>query len=289
MSTKIYTGFFLDTPIDAALPILKDIKATLEPAMKTRAEDAMCERLATLFLKVLAGKSTEPTLPLSCSQKKKDYLAKLLWGKENALTWAAQLVNIWASVSENPDTPPEDYAEDCCVLGKVVLYPHEKKTYGIAFGADDFCQLFLKQPHVHKFCYWNNSDKLPGLSDEEWETRGNIWHDLISSFWAEDDGLTYTLFTAKRFLFDAPEVKNVDAWLTQNRARLIFRRADTLLREKLSESIPQQDLSDIDYFLKLHGLAMKEIQDKTNLSTWAIARATEEVPFTYDGILTLLD
>ena len=34
MSIKIYTGFYLDTPIEEAIPVLKGIKAALEPVMK---------------------------------------------------------------------------------------------------------------------------------------------------------------------------------------------------------------------------------------------------------------
>ena len=74
MSTKIYNGFYLDVPVEKAIPILKDIKTTMEPMMTQRAKDAMCSQLAELCLDALEGKPVKPALPEFCLEARKDYL-----------------------------------------------------------------------------------------------------------------------------------------------------------------------------------------------------------------------
>jgi len=286
MSTKIYTGFYLDVPITRVLPVLKDIKAQMEPQTKARARDAMCSRLAALCVNVLNGEKKTPRLPNACSKAVAEHLEHLL-DRKDFLSWAASYVEVCAEASENPAFP-SDYIADCCIFGEAVLFPYENRTFGIASGPFAFTGAFLAMPQVHDFCYWNSCDKLPDVSGTDWEARGNIWHDLIPSFYAKDDGLTYTLFTAQRFSFEAPETKDVDAWLVKNRSNLISQRAGFLLHRKLSETTPQGELSDTNYFLKLNELAAKEIRSKPNLASWALFKASAEVPATYGGIVKII-
>ena len=288
MSIKIYTGFYLDTPVERAVPVLKDIKTALEPTMKERAENAMCSRLAALCLDHLSGKLEKSMHPASCPKGDGEYLKHLFCDEKRFLDWAAKLVDTWAKVSESPISPATDYSEDCCVLSKVVLFPHEKRTYGIACGPFGFTDAFQKLPQIHDFCYWNTTDRPANVSGVDWAERGRIWNDLLPSFWTEDDGLSYTLFTARRFDFTAPTVKAMDTWLAKNRPHLISRRAGFLLREELSKTTPQGELSDISYVLKLNDLALKVVRGKTSRSTWALGKAEKEVPSSYEDILTLL-
>lgn len=286
MSTKIYNGFYLDVPIEKAIPILKDIKTTMEPMMTQRAKDAMCSQLAELCFDALEGKPVKPAPPEFCLEARKDYLESLLQEKQ-LLNWAACFVEMKAEEAEHPSSVLK-YDEDCCVLGKVVLFPCGKRTYGIAYGTDDFCKAFLEMPQVHEFAFWNNADKPADVSDEEWMDRGNIWEELLPSFWAADDGFTYTLFNAQRLPFDPLAAEDMDAWLKKNRAGLVSRRAKFLLREKLAESTPQGEMNALSYALHLDKLARQEIKEKTNLSAWAISKVAEEIPLDYSGVLRLL-
>lgn len=288
MSIKIYTGFYLDTPIEEVVPVLKGFKAALEPVMKERAKSAMCNQLATLCLSRLNGESDKSMLPASCSKSDEEYLKYLFCTEKRFLGWAAKLVDVWANVSESPLSPATDYSEDCCVLGKVILFPCEKRTYGISRGPFGFTNAFEALPQVHDFCYWNNTDKPPAVSDADWAAREQIWNNLLPSFWSEDDGLSYTLFTARRFDFIAPEAEAMDAWLAENRTHLTAQRMGFLLREKISEATPQGELSGISYILKLHDLALMEARHKTSRSAWASSKAEKEVPASYDDILALL-
>lgn len=35
-----------------------------------------------------------------------------------------------------------------------------------------------KPSYVKNYCYWNNTDRLSGISDKEWEARGDVWEKI---------------------------------------------------------------------------------------------------------------
>lgn len=90
-------------------------------------------------------------LPASCSKSDEEYLEYLFCTEKRFLGWAAKLVDVWANVSESPRSPATDYSEDCCVLGKVILFPCEKRTYGISRGPFAFTNAFEALPQAHDF------------------------------------------------------------------------------------------------------------------------------------------
>lgn len=65
---------------------------------------------------------------------------------------------------------------------EVSVMPHGRKIYGIIFTErGKWRDLFMEQPEISDFSYWNNSDKPEGVSSQEWKRRYKVWDKILIS------------------------------------------------------------------------------------------------------------
>lgn len=63
---------------------------------------------------------------------------------------------------------------------EVVLFPHESGLYGIAYAENRAIEnAFFASEGIERFAYWNNTDRPDDVSEEAWEVRGRLWHELL--------------------------------------------------------------------------------------------------------------
>ncbi len=65
---------------------------------------------------------------------------------------------------------------------EVSFLPHGRKIYGIIFTErGKWRDLFMEQPEISDFSYWNNSDKPEGITAQEWKHRYKVWDKILIS------------------------------------------------------------------------------------------------------------
>ena len=294
MSTTIYNGFALNEKIDTIVPFLKESKKQLAPFVEDRMQGAMCNKIGELVLRILdqgcSAVSQAEMKPASCNPGPSKYI-DFLFERGDLLSWAKELVEAHAVAVENPfasTSPANDIS--CGMFLEVVLFPKGKKTYGIAFGNEEFCEAFTALPQVSEFCFWNNTDRPEGITAAEWENREKIWEELVPSFYPANDGLRYTLFQARTYLFQKPQQEQVETWFREHRQELVAKRTGTLLRAKLRALNPPPSKEEtLSYYCDLQKMARDECKRGTAMAVQAMTTAEKEVPMDWDGIVVLVE
>lgn len=63
---------------------------------------------------------------------------------------------------------------------EVVLFPHDSGLYGIAYAGNRAIEnAFFASEGIERFAYWNNTDRPDDISDDDWASRGRLWHELL--------------------------------------------------------------------------------------------------------------
>lgn len=65
----------------------------------------------------------------------------------------------------------------------ITIHPIKDKILGIPFGRTEFLELVREQPFVAPYGYWDNTDQEEGVSDEDWERRGEDWEEALGRNW----------------------------------------------------------------------------------------------------------
>ena len=93
--------------------------------------------------------------------------------------------------------PLYDFAND------LVFFPYKGGMLIQAFGND--IQKVLEEvidknvfstQGLEYFGYWDNSDPMDGLSEEEWKSRGDLWDEVMPSGIPSEDGICVNIFEA---------------------------------------------------------------------------------------------
>lgn len=72
----------------------------------------------------------------------------------------------------------------------VWVFLDKEYAYIIPYGR--FTSLNLGD-YVEEYGYWNNTDRLESLTEEEWEARGEKWEELIPHYYNREDGLIHII------------------------------------------------------------------------------------------------
>lgn len=66
---------------------------------------------------------------------------------------------------------------------EVTIHPIDDDTIlGISFTErPDIRNLLLEQDFIEEFCYWDNTDILDGVSEEDWKIRGDLWEKALGN------------------------------------------------------------------------------------------------------------
>jgi len=144
MSTKIYTGFKIDTPnIFEVLEIVKAFRTVLQPLVDQK------------FIEFY-----------------NNTIKETMGRKIKVIDAWFDLVNL--SKSEGTRIPQVD------TQFQLVLFPHKEDQcfYGMVFhDSPVWFDLWVTQPKVSYFGYWNNTDRdEENCTEEQWEHRSKVWN-----------------------------------------------------------------------------------------------------------------
>jgi hypothetical protein len=65
---------------------------------------------------------------------------------------------------------------------EIAIYLHDGEYYVIPYGdmyVRDVLNFLKEDENLTDFAYWNNTDKPDDKSQQEWDARGEIWHDIF--------------------------------------------------------------------------------------------------------------
>lgn len=60
------------------------------------------------------------------------------------------------------------------------LYHKDHGTFAMLYTNNNYTEMFEKIEGVEFFGYWNNTDPMDGVSDDEWEERGVMWKEILN-------------------------------------------------------------------------------------------------------------
>lgn len=145
MSTKIYTGFLIET--DSLACLMEKVDA-FRPWVIRQAEKKMDD-----FIRVLV---------------KSGVSASEAWR-----TWDARRIALRQTMQRDP-------AVDVEFSLSFFPEPPGGHCLGIVYTAEDaWRRKWLKQPGVHDYSYWDNADKPSRVSGPEWRQREEAWKSVL--------------------------------------------------------------------------------------------------------------
>lgn len=71
--------------------------------------------------------------------------------------------------------------------GRLYVIPHRGEPFGVrdhgVYG--DVFDFFRKDPRLVDFSYWNNTDRLEGVTQRAWDARGRVWEAIDQEGWRD--------------------------------------------------------------------------------------------------------
>lgn len=291
MSTKIYTGFCMDCPIDQAVPFLQKCREDMTPQVKELFKDAQCRAIMQLAARIAIDGDTrqiisEGMYPKLISSKSKDSLDRVM---DKPLHWANWFVERWEQQNETTEIRIEiepDYHFEL----NLCLYPFEGKTYGVAFGADRIIQLFLDLPQIHDFHYQNQTDQPENISDEEWKERERVWDSVLGNRTFAENALQYRLFD-RNTLFGFPYLKKEDVtqYLEKHRKEEIERYVRNVLTFRImEESLKKEGAREVSLYLEAARAACEEMKTGSARVEGIRTEISTKFPRTYEDCFEII-
>lgn len=204
MSTKIYNGLIFDVQIQDLLPILNQIRNKIEPIAEKKIMEASYSLMIDLAFKKTTKESVDSIFPKDFPQRKRDSFLKEIKNWDDYSFFGYLLAVEWAKYNEKTDFS-FGVLEAANVSLELSLFPYRDRTLAIPFGANDLIDALKNTTTVRDYCYWNNSDKLESVSDEEWDERGIAWDVVLPTGLPVKDGFSYTIMSS--FLMDSHVVE----------------------------------------------------------------------------------
>lgn len=169
MSTKIYEGFQI--PSDSTRALTTWV-SSITDGVKALQRERMLKAYATLFT-VLVDKSLVAQAKPTASP---DAFS------EQTPKWAI-FDSVRARQRKMLETRRRDPEIDFEV--RLVCRTHPKLGVVLGFVVSEFAsevhKLVVQAAPAIDYSYWNNVDRSEGVSDEEWDRRGDAWHDVLRS------------------------------------------------------------------------------------------------------------
>jgi hypothetical protein len=158
MSTKIYTGFkFKTNNFFEIFNELKAIRAQCIPLLEGRMNKLMAERSVTLLDRYCYYKEKfpKPTAPI-------------------VDTWLEIMERVKKVKQTSQRDPEVDFSFQICII------PYNNEFFGIYYTEQKDFKVVLESSKLFQdFSYWDNSDPLDSVSDEEWAVRGTTWDNIF--------------------------------------------------------------------------------------------------------------
>ena len=160
MSTKIYYGFeFVGVDMHQIHQHLMEFREELAPLVKEKCVKRCMWKVVSWLDRLSCGLKTEP----------ESFSSGLMVQAHDEMR--DEFREFEDSLYRNPLI---DYTFDISILfggGKILGIPFVEQR--------DFRELWLSKPFIAEYGYWNNTDRLEGLTQEEWDVRGDVWEEAL--------------------------------------------------------------------------------------------------------------
>lgn len=127
----------------------------------------------------------------------------------------------------------------------LIIVPHEDYYLALLYTEQDsFADIFLNQPEVSYYGYWNNSDKDDDVSEADWEKRKLDWESVFSSYQSPNEvGMNIALIKGMIGRFDI-NTDEVLQELTSFEDRLQSIVYEQILLERIDRDKPMTSTSN---------------------------------------------
>jgi hypothetical protein len=159
VSTRIYHGFRFKS---SSIIALQDFFMRWRETLKSLHRNELAAVLARIATDTLDRSFTNPELQVG----------KTPWSEA-----FSDVMDRQKTIKKTGSRDPEvDFDFDVSIL------PYGRKIYGIIYSErGDWRDLFLEQPEIEDFSYWNNSDRPDTISAREWNHRNKTWNTVLGS------------------------------------------------------------------------------------------------------------
>lgn len=162
MSTKIYNGFRI--PSVRNLKSIKEITERIRPGIEELAK----EKLSKFYV----IRSIESLYERAFPQWRDSEREKPINEKDSVY------YQVWNELMDRQRTMVKEQRRDPAidVDFSLVFIPHAGGTIGIYYSEDEkMSDLWLMQPEVQSYGYWNNTDRPDDVTPREWNDRKKAW------------------------------------------------------------------------------------------------------------------
>lgn len=292
MSTKIYDGFVIKTPIARLVPFLSDCREKLEPFAKAKLLNRMHDLILEAALGLKDGVSPDVLSKgfLPSDVRPDAYPAWETRMRTEPLWWSHLLVEWIARTQDGARVSVTDRDDGADVRLWLYLMPRGRNTYGIPCGDRDMVVEFLKLPGVEEYGYWNNTDRPEKLTAAQWNRRAKTWDELIPGYFVADKAFRFDLHDDMRIRFPMPTERTMSDWLAANREKLVRSRAHGLLFDYYDKANPKDPGDDDDpmtRFFFLDKLVKQALKLQTDLAEQMAKTAESDIPTDFAGLIAL--
>ena len=172
MSTKIYTGFVLNTTdIFEINKKIVEFRKELKDITNNKIADYMATSCAHIY-------DTQVGNPSSLQRVVDNSIYSTVY---------RQYIKDQEKVRvERVSDPSVDYSFS------ITLFPFEGKFYGMTYTQQpEYQKLWNDKEYVDEFMYWDNTDQPDDISNSVWKRRGNVWEHILKDEVPALNGFTY--------------------------------------------------------------------------------------------------
>lgn len=282
MSTKIYNGVRIHTPIEKLIPKLCEFREALLPIALDKTNKAILWSMTEAAFLLAGHNKTDGLMPKNEAQKSLNVRTE-----NDFWFWAVKNAHAWTKWDEQTEVAIE-VNEKFYVELTLSLFPDPdgEYTYVIPFGSQDLIEAFLKLDGVEDFSYWNNSDEPENISPEEWERRGEVWNRILVSGVPAKDGYTYTVLNSTRVCCPIPTEAELDSFLENNWKNFLKRHImDGLINRNMEEVFSSQpDCGPFSAYEQAVACSKEDLKNNSK-DAWDLRQAYSVVPYTAKALI----
>lgn len=113
----------------------------------------------------------------------------------------------------------------------ITIIPTADKFYGLFYTEQsDFADMWADSDMVSEYVYYNNTDHPDGITEEEWDARGDMWDSLLNPFGDIPAEAGFTFSVIPEHTTDVPKIKDVVSNVTSITDRTAIRAKDNMFK-----------------------------------------------------------
>lgn len=283
MSTKIYTGFRIETPFSSVISVLRNAAPQIRSLAQDNARETMMEMLFDLYVDlVVRGEAPETAIKNlyhdQTWEAQAQYITRRFTHREDPDEYSSLLLALHGGARSFAEANESEIAHtrslpNINMLMGVTVFPYGRGTVGIAWGDPKLVDAFLARSEILDFSYWNNTERPDNVTTAEWRKRKRAWDKLIPGCIPADYGFGYRLSDVSKTLFPYLVAADFNKWWTDRRMDLSERVA--IMKEyKRLVDYKKINAGSVSSFLALHDEAVRTVRANSQM----VIDAEKELP-----------